>query len=208
MKQIFIILILAMLTLLGSGCSRNQPSERTPIHLNPNMDDQPKFKAQTESPFFADGSAMRLPVRGTVARGQLHEDIAYYTGRDADSQLVETIPVPITMALMRRGRERFDIFCSPCHSRTGDGLGRVIGNGLSPPPSFAEQRLRDTADGHIFEVITNGVRNMPAYKYQIPVADRWAIVAYLRALQRSQNAEKADMPPEWKPAPEIQEPEQ
>jgi hypothetical protein len=162
------------------------------------MDDQPRYDAQESSEFFEDGSAMRQPVAGTVAQGQLHADVVYYTGRTADSLLVKKIPLQINMELLLRGQERYTIFCSPCHDQTGSGQGIVIKKGFMPPPSFHQQRLREVEDGHLYEVIRNGIRNMPAYRHQIVVADRWAIVAYVRALQRSQNATPADIPAEMR----------
>jgi hypothetical protein len=171
------------------------PSEKPPIHLVQNMDDQPKVKPQSESGFYADGLAMRLPVEGTVARGMLRPDSSFfYEGRDNEGRLVAESPLITTMELLERGRGRFDIYCAPCHGRAGNGVSTVVKRGMLAPPSFHEQRLRDTADGHFFDVMTNGVRNMPPYKYQIPAEDRWAIVAYIRALQRSQNASEKDLP--------------
>ena len=192
MKRWMTIMVLALLVL---GCTRGQPSRRPPIHLQQNMAEQPKYKQQTESHFYADGSAMRMPVEGTVARGSLHPDsLGFYTGYDAKGKLVEENPFPITMELMKRGQQRFNIYCSPCHDQLGTGQGIVVKKGMLPPPSFHEQRLVDTADGHFFEVMTNGLRNMPPYRFQIPVKDRWAIVAYLRALQRSRRATIDDIP--------------
>ncbi|MCB2231555.1 cytochrome c [bacterium] len=189
-----VAIILLALALLISGCTRHRPSDKPPIHPNPNMDSQPRYNPQAPSEFFADGKAMRTPVAGTVARGWLEDDPEYYTGMTADGKEVRQSPVPIDMELLKRGRERYDIYCSPCHSRVGDGKGIMIQRGYIPPPSFHEERLRDTTDGYIFHVITNGIRNMPAYHFQIPVQDRWAIVAYLRALQRSKHATAADVP--------------
>jgi mono/diheme cytochrome c family protein len=160
------------------------------------MDHQPKYKAQAKSLYFEDGAAMRTPVAGTVARGQLREDDAYYRGLKSDGTPIKSIPVPITQALLERGQERFNIYCSPCHSRVGDGRGIMIARGYVPPPTFHDERLRNIEDGYIFNVITNGIRNMPPYRYQVPVEDRWAIVAYMRALQRSQNATLDDIPTE------------
>jgi len=183
--------------ILVTGCARNRPSDKPPIHLNTNMDEQPKYKPQAASEFFVNGQAMRQPVEGTVARGWLREDAVYFTGKTETGKLVKENPVPVTMVLLERGRERFDIYCSPCHGRTGaaqDIKSIVVQKGMLAPPSFHEQRLRDIEDGHIFDVITNGIRNMPPYKYQIPVEDRWSIVAYFRALQRSQNATVEDVP--------------
>ncbi len=191
-----LIVLLLVAPAVTSGCARERPSSKPPIHLIPDMDRQPKFKAQSESPFFADGAAMRTPVPGTVARGDLREDDAYYLGKNPDGSFIKVLPVSVTRPLLDRGRERFDIFCSPCHSRVGDGRGIMIKRGYVPPPTFHSERLRDIEDGYIFDVITNGVRNMPAYKYQVEEADRWAVVAYLRALQRSQNASLDDVPTE------------
>ena len=183
---------------ISSGCTRGRPSENTPIHLNPNMDHQQKYLPQAESRFFEDGMTMRNPVAGTFARGDLHEDDAYWRGRDAIDSVIAKIPVPVTMQLIERGQQRYNIYCAPCHSRTGDGRGIVVQRGMLPPPSFHEDRLRKVDDGHIFDVITNGIRNMPSYKAQIPVEDRWAIVSYFRALQRSQNATLEDVPVEMR----------
>ncbi len=177
-----------------SGCFQGRPSEQPPIHLNPNMDNQPKYKALGESSFFEDRSIMRMPVVGTIARGDLNEDAVYYTGKDANGNLVETTPVPVTQSLLERGRERYDIYCTPCHSRVGDGTGVISQYNYVSPGNLHEERLVLIQDGHMYDVISNGIRNMPAYKHQIPVADRWAIVGYIRALQRSQNASLDDIP--------------
>lgn len=189
------IILLVVIALL-SGCSRGRQSDRTPIHPNPNMDRQGKYLAQGESEFFANGSNMRMPVEGTIARGNLRDDDVFYKGMNSKGEFVKDIPVEITMQLINRGEERYNIYCSPCHSRLGDGRGIMISRGYVPPPSFHDDRIRQMPDGQIFDVITNGVRNMPAYRYQIPPEDRWAIVAYLRALQRSHNATRPDIPEE------------
>jgi mono/diheme cytochrome c family protein len=180
-----------------TGC-RGMESENPPIHPNLNMDYQPKPMAYRASTFFADGRAMRPPVTGTVARGMLHEDDAFYRGLTADGAFVTTNPLPATIELLARGQERYEIFCSMCHGQAGDGLGIIMtgGYGYTPAPTFHADRLIDESDGYIFEVISNGIRNMPGYAQQIPVADRWAIVAYTRALQRSQTATMADVPEE------------
>jgi mono/diheme cytochrome c family protein len=184
------------MALVVTSCYRGKPSEDPPIHLNPNMDSQPKYEAQEESEFFENRMTMRPPVAGTVARGDLREDDAYYRGKNADGSLVARMPVDITMDLLQRGKERYNIYCSPCHDQTGSGKGIIIKKGFLPPPSMHLDRLRQSPDGHFYDVISNGIRNMPSYKHQIPVADRWAIVAYVRALQRSQNAKASDVPEE------------
>jgi mono/diheme cytochrome c family protein len=186
-------------TLLLAGC-RGTLSEKPPIHPNLNMDFQERFDPQEPNPFFADGRAMRPPVPGTVARGMLKDDTRFYLGRTASGDFVQQMPVPLTAALLQRGQERYDIFCSVCHGRAGDGQGIIMtGNyGYTPAPSYHDETVRQrmAADGYVYNVITNGVRTMPGYAQQVPVADRWAIVAYIRALQRSQNAAAADVPPD------------
>ena len=202
MMRSMTIKILCLVTLaavLGAalvGCARGRKSEEPPIHLNPNMDDQPKYKAQAESEFFEDGATMRMPVPGTVARGELRDDDVFYKGKNPDGSFVKEAPVEADLKFIKRGRERYDIYCAPCHSRVGDGRGIMITRGYIPPPTFHSDRIRQMPDGQIFDVITHGVRNMPSYAHQVPPADRWAIVKYLRALQRSQNASKDDIPVE------------
>ncbi len=190
------LILLSVGVALLSGCARERVSERPPIHPNPDMDNQPKYKAQSEGGFFEHGAAMRTPVPGTIARGQLRSDNTYYTGRLADSSFVEQAPVEVNMQLLQRGRERYDIYCSPCHSRVGDGRGIMVNRGYVPPPTFHSERIRDMRDGQVYDIITNGVRSMPGYRYQVLPGDRWAIVKYLRVLQRSQNATINDVPVE------------
>jgi len=158
------------------------------------MHDQPKYTALEESSFFADKSSSRRPVDGTVARGQLRDDVALYTGLENDAP-VETFPFPVDEGVMARGREGFDAFCSHCHGRTGAGNGMVVQRGFTPPPDLTDERLRAMPVGAIFGVITNGFGAMPDHAAQIKVRDRWAIVAYLRALQLSASAALDDVPP-------------
>jgi mono/diheme cytochrome c family protein len=191
------MLSLIFIVALFSGCVRGLPSSQPPIHVNPNMYDQPKFKEQAANDFFADGAAMRQPVAGTVARGHLDEDDAYWRGIDpATNQPVAKSPVPVTEAGLKRGQERFNIYCSVCHGQAGDGQGIMIRKGYVPPPSFHTDIMRIYPDGHIFDVISHGIRNMSAYGPQIPVADRWLIINYLRTLQRSEHAALTDVPQE------------
>lgn len=198
MKRSVITYLVLAVFLAGalSGCTRRRPSEKPPIHPNPNMDIQPRYNSQAESKFFEDGSTMRKPVPGTVARGWLQNEAGYYTGISENGDTVRTSPVETTLDLLQRGEERFDIYCSPCHGRVGDGRGIITQRGYIPPPTFHQERLQTAPDGHIFLVMTNGIRNMPSYRSQVPVDDRWAIVAYLRALQRAQNASLDDVPTE------------
>ena len=159
------------------------------------MHDQPKFKPLRANPFFADGRSARPLVAGTVARGTLQEDDRLFTGREKN-EFVATFPFPVTEQVIRRGQERFNIFCSPCHGGLGDGEGAVVQRGLKHPPSFHIERLREAPVGYFFNVITNGFGAMFDYSDRIPVRDRWAIIAYIRALQLSQNAKIEDVPQE------------
>ncbi len=136
---------------------------------------------------------MRTPVAGTVSRGNLREDTVYYEGKDENGELVRSLPVEVNYKLLLRGQERFDIYCAVCHGPAGEGNGIVTQRGMLPPPTYHDDRMREKSDGHIFDVITNGTGNMKSYKHQVSVADRWAIVAYVRALQRSQHAGYEDL---------------
>ncbi len=192
----YALLVLLTFGICLSGCGRGRPSSKPPIHPIRDMDNQPKYEAQEKSEFFADGAAMQHPVAGTVPRGELRVDDSLNRGLDSRGAWLKSNALVVTTQLLRRGRERYDIYCSPCHSRVGDGKGIMVDRGYVPPPSFHTERIRQMPDGQLFDLITHGVRNMPAYAHQIPVEDRWAIVAYLRALQRSQNATIEDIPPE------------
>jgi mono/diheme cytochrome c family protein len=183
------------LTLLGIGCRYD-------------MQDQPRYKAYKESDFFGDKRASRDLPEGTVARGLLRENKALYTGKkevasnaaattvtDASGNTVvtsfpdaiEEFPVPVTKELVDRGEQRYKVFCIVCHGPTGNGDGMIVRRGFSKPPTYNDDRLRNAPVGHFYDVITNGYGKMNSYASQIPVADRWAIVAYIRALQISQN---------------------
>jgi mono/diheme cytochrome c family protein len=158
------------------------------------MHDQPRFKPFAKSDFYSDLRSERPPVEGTVARGELHADTYFYTGKVGNNP-GDYMPFPVTQEVLERGRQRFDIFCAPCHSRTGDGNGTVPARGFPrKPPSYHTERLRKTPLGYFFDVITNGFGIMPDYASQIPARDRWCIVAYIKALQLSQDATMADVP--------------
>lgn len=181
------------------------------INIIPDMDQQPKFLPQTENDLFADKRAMRSVPAGTVARGQLHSDDLFYRGREGDAW-AKTIPARAAQeagswdALLVRGQQRFGIYCAVCHGAAGYGDGMVAQRASSlaerglanwtPPSSLHDDVVRGRPDGHLFNTITNGIRTMPAYGTQIPPADRWAIVAYVRALERSQRATLGDVPEE------------
>jgi mono/diheme cytochrome c family protein len=176
------------------GCARGCTSSRPPIHLNPSMDDQPKVRPQSASRFFYDGASMREPVPGTVPVGGLEEDGAFFTGKGPDGQFVATIPVPVDEALVARGRERYRIYCEPCHDARGDGRGILFQRGNVPTASFHQEKILKYPDGQIFDVITNGQGLMAGYRWPIPPADRWAIIAYVRQLQRERLARAAAAP--------------
>jgi len=191
-KRVFIALMIPVI--LALGC-QGRPFEKPPIHPNPNMDSQNRYNPQSASDFFADGMTMRMPVPGTVAEGELRDEPAFFRGVDDQGELIRNNPLDLTTGLLSRGQARYSIFCEPCHSRVGDGKGIITQYRYPiPPTSFHSDLIREKPDGYIFDVITNGVRNMPSYKHQIPVSDRWAIVAYVRALQKSQNARLSDIP--------------
>jgi mono/diheme cytochrome c family protein len=167
---------------LLSGC-RGQTSRKPPLWIMHGMEFQPRYNAFEGNHFFADGRNMRTPPEGTVARGLLHEDDALYRG--GGEAPVAKIPMALTPALMERGQNRFNIYCTPCHSASGGGNGMVVQRGFLPPPDLHDARIAGLPDGEIFRIITHGIRNMPSYAKQIPEEDRWAIVAYVRALQYS-----------------------
>jgi mono/diheme cytochrome c family protein len=158
------------------------------------MHNQPKYRGLRASTFFADGSSARPLVEGTVARGTLQDDEGFFTGK-VDKATVKEFPLAVDEALLNRGQERYNIYCSPCHDKTGGGNGMVIQRGFKrQPPSYHTDRLRQADVGYFFDVITNGFGAMPDYRAQIAPRDRWAIVAYIRALQLSQHAAASDVP--------------
>jgi len=184
-------LLILGVCVLGAGCRRD-------------MQDQPKMKPFRSSPFFADGLSGRQPIPGTIARGFLRDNAEYFTGKksvrsavpqtgteNAFADDVDTFPFPITEDTVKRGRERYDIFCSVCHGLTGNGDGMIVRRGFRRAASFNDDRLRQAPVGHFFDAITNGWGAMPSYASQIPVQDRWAIIAYVRALQLSQQNKNA-----------------
>ena len=157
------------------------------------MADQPRYEPLQKSSLFDDERASRPLVEGTVARGQLEGDEPFRTGK-SDGKPVTTFPFPIDRQVLRRGQERYDIFCSPCHDRVGMGQGMIVRRGYQLPPSLHIDRLRAAPPGHFFDVMSHGFGVMPDYAAEIPVRDRWMIVAYIRALQLSQNAAVGDVP--------------
>jgi mono/diheme cytochrome c family protein len=203
---LIVLAVLGLVPLAIIARDRASPSSKPRLQIIPDMDNQPKFKAQKANPLFADGRAMRLPPAGTVARGEARTDSLLYAGRE-NGAWATRFPQLVTPDLLARGQERFRIFCAPCHGLSGYGDGLVAKRAdrlqegtWTPPASFHTDLVRQRPAGHLFNTITNGVRNMPSYGAQIPPEDRWAIVAYVRALQRSQNAGVADVPPAEQPA--------
>ena len=179
----------ALVPLLLAVRARVSDSPRPRLMLIFDMDNQPRYKAQQAAPLFADGRAMRPPVPGTVARDAVLDDPALTTGR-VDTTFVDRIPMPVDDALLDRGRERFGIYCAPCHGLAGRGDGMVARRAEAlmegtwvPPSDITAAPLRDKPDGYFYHVIRDGVRKMPAYGPQVPLRDRWAIVAWLRVLQ-------------------------
>jgi mono/diheme cytochrome c family protein len=170
----------AMALMLAAGCRQD-------------MQDQPKMIPQRESQFFADGRSARPQVLGTVARGQLHEDGYFYTGL-LDGKEQDTMPFPATMEVLERGQERFNVYCTPCHSRVGNGLGMIVERGYKPAGNFHDAKRIHQPLSHYVFVMSNGYGAMPDYASQLPPADRWAVAAYIRALQLSQNATQSDVP--------------
>ena len=158
------------------------------------MQDQPKYTPLRPSDFFADGRSARPLSEGAVPRGHLDADRLFYTGKGPDGKPANQFPMPVTKALLLRGEQRYNIYCAPCHDRTGSGDGMIVRRGYRRPPTYHSDRLRQQPDGYFFDVITNGFGAMPDYATQVPAPDRWAIVAYIRALQLSQQASINDVP--------------
>jgi mono/diheme cytochrome c family protein len=170
----------ALVLLVAAGCRQD-------------MHDAPRYDPLEASTFFRDGRSARNLVANTVSRGSLREDEHLYQGTIA-GQLTDTFPMPVTAETMARGRERYNVFCAPCHGRTGQGNGMVEQRGFRAPASFHDERLRNAPVGYYVNVETNGFGAMPDYATQIPAADRWAIASYIRALQFSQRASMDDVP--------------
>lgn len=175
----------AIAVLLVAGCAL--------VACRQKMADQPRYEPLQKSEFFEDGRSARPLVAGTVARGQLRADEHFYTGKSGE-KLVDSFPFAVSKQTLDRGQERYDIFCSPCHDRVGNGQGIIVQRGFRPPPSLHIDRLREAPVGHHFNVITNGLGAMPKYAAQISARDRWRIVAYIRTLQLSQYATLSDVP--------------
>ncbi len=173
------LVFLAGLTLLFSSCRLD-------------MHDQPKYESYEASEFFADGQASRIPPEGTIPQGGLRQGELLYTGK-MDGGDSELFPFPITQDTLVRGQDRYNIYCSPCHDKVGTGRGIIVRRGMKQPPSFHIARLREAPPGYFFDVMTNGFGAMFSYSSRVQPRDRWAIAAYIRALQLSQNASYGDV---------------
>jgi mono/diheme cytochrome c family protein len=158
------------------------------------MHDQPSYKAYAQSSFWPDQRSARPAIDGAVARGKLKTDTRLWKGRAADGTFITGIPMPVTKALLERGQQRYNIYCTPCHGRTGEGEGMIVQRGFKHPPTYHSDRLRQQPPGYIFDVISNGFGSMVSYASRIPMEDRWAITAYVKVLQFSQNATTEDVP--------------
>ncbi len=183
MRAIFLILGLSLVGVLAS-CRQD-------------MHDQPKYKPQSGSSFFADGRSNRPVLAGTVARGRLQDDALLVTGKE-NGEFSKVFPFPVDAAVLERGRSRYGIFCAPCHDASGAGNGMIVQRGMKQPLSFHIDRLRDSPPGYFFDVMTNGFGVMYDYSDRIEIEDRWAITAYIRVLQKAQNAKFADVPADKK----------
>ena len=179
--------LMAMMLVAGLALAACRPQQQ--------MADQPAYRPLESSDFYEDGMSSRKPVDGTIARGHLRDDSLLYTGRTGGAPSA-LYPFEITRAGLERGRERFQIFCAPCHGQTGQGDGMIVRRGYRRPPSYHTDRLRELPAGHFYDVMTNGFGVMPSYAAQVPVRDRWLIAAYVRTLQLSQNAPAEVLPAE------------
>lgn len=174
--------LICILPLLLAACSQK-------------MRDQPKLNPDAPTTLFSNGTSSQVPVPDTVAQGYLRDDAELFTGKDAKGNDVTEFPFAITRDDLLRGQQRFNIYCAPCHGQLGNGSGTVVLRGFVPPPTFHQDRLRNAPVGHFYDVITNGLAPMPSYANQIPPRDRWEIIAYVRALQYSQNVNVNDLSP-------------
>lgn len=181
--RIFVSVLLGVLLLGVAGCRQG-------------LFNQARYEPYEASEFFADGAAVRPLPAHTIARGHLREDVALYTGMEADGTFAPAFPMPVTEELLGRGRERYEIFCQPCHGGTGAGNGMVVQRGYKQPQSFHQERLRNMPAGYFVNVIAQGFGTMPPYAGQVPPEDRWAIAAYIRALQASQAFPVGELTPE------------
>lgn len=192
----YVFFFVCILTVSVMGL-RGTRTTRPPLEVFPDMDRQAKYKPQAASPFFADGRADRPLPAGVVARGDLREDDEEFAGKSSDGKFVTHFPseIKVDAQLVERGRDRFTIYCAPCHGALGDGNGITKAYGMGATPSYHDDRIRNLADGEIYNTITNGKGTMLPYADKLVPQDRWAVVAYVRALQRAQMGTVKDVPP-------------
>lgn len=196
MRYFLLAFIVAVALVVGIAGSRGKLSRKPPIEVFPDMDRQPKIRPQTASAFFADGRASRLPVEGTVARGSAFLEAPINTGLiTGTTNFVAVNPLKVTPELMARGQQRYQIYCAPCHSPLGDGNGIIKQFGMATVVSLTDPRIVAMSDGEVFHVVTHGRKTMGPYASQIEIEDRWAIVAYVRALQLSALGTQEDLAP-------------
>jgi len=201
MRYLILLSLGLSLGVSSTACRGNKSSE-PPVHLVQNMDFQQYYKPQEANSWFLDGRASRTPPASVVARGKLKSDKALHEGRDENGRFLDGLPTSITLdeALLKRGEERYNIFCTACHAKSGYGDGIVVTRGLKvPPPSYHTANLKAMPLGYIYDVIKNGKGTMMPYASQVKVEDRWAIAAWVRVLQVSQDAELADVPTSERP---------
>lgn len=206
MRYAYYSLLFVVVLLVSVLGFRGMRSTEPPIEVFPDMDRQAKYKPQGQSAFFADGRADRPQVAGTVPRGRsevgapdpayLRSEDARFQGRAADGSFVTAFPVAVDESMIRRGRDRYMIYCAPCHGALGDGNGITKRYGMVATPTFHDDRIRALPHGEIFHTITHGKNTMMAYGDKLAPDDRWAVVAYVRALERARHATLADVPPE------------
>ena len=201
MRYFLLILLLVTVTVVGLAGFRGALFRKPPLEVFPDMKRQAKLRPQKPYAFFADQTTSRLPVPGTIARGTPYEDIPLNTGRiSGTTNWVDTNPRPITAELLARGRERYTVYCSPCHSAAGDGNGIITKYGMLRAGNYHDPRIVRMSDGEIFNTITQGKNQMASYASQVSLDDRWAIIAYVRALQRTRLGTSADVPAEQRAA--------
>ena len=194
MRYFLLVFLIAVALVVGIAGSRGKLSRKPPIEVFPDMDRQPKIRPQTPSAFFADGRASRLPVEGTVARGAHFLDAPINTGMvTGTTNFIPTSPVKVTPQLMARGQQRYQIYCAPCHSPVGDGNGITKSFGMAVVANLHDPRIVQMGDGEIFHVITHGRNLMGPYASQVEIEDRWAIIAYVRALQLAALGSQEDL---------------
>jgi hypothetical protein len=189
-RAVGLLAVIFILPLLLAACSQK-------------MRDQPKLNPDEASAFFSNGTSSQIPVPDTVPRGYVRDDVMLFTGKDAAGNDVSELPFPVTRQDLLRGQERFNIYCAPCHGRLGNGAGVVVQRGFLAPPTFHQDRLRNAPVGHFYDVITNGLPPMPSYANQIAPRDRWDIIAFIRALQLSQNESVSNLSPAERQAVEA-----